>query len=107
MRRVRTHTHTHTHTHDTIRHDTHTLWRSRVVSVTTLRWRTQVWVVLDFVRLLLLHPVANRFLMDEDKARSAAGKDPHHEVYDQLVFEGFGEDVLLVSRVRVRVRVRV
>ena len=58
------------------------MWRSSVVSATTLHRRTQVWVVLDFVRLLLLHPVANRFLMDEDKARSAAAKDPHHEVYE-------------------------
>ena len=45
----------------------------------------QVWVVLDLVRLLLLHPVANRFLMDEDKERSAPKKSPLDEVFEATV----------------------
>ena len=45
----------------------------------------QVWVVLDFVRLLLLHPVANRFLMDEDKERSAPKTSPLDKVFGATI----------------------
>ena len=41
--------------------------------------------MLDFVRLLLLHPVANRFLMDEDKERSAPKTSPLDKVFGATI----------------------